>query len=261
MKNLTREAVENDKSFTVDVLEEICKQERKEFKSNTSRSNLIDIIFGFNYPLIVKEVLGHGVHVFTVQEKSDQSTSVVLGTLHNTPIVPSAPPSAPSPARVITAQKLQNPIAPRRFGALSVECFGQVTENSFVDKYIYPIGYKATRTFNGITYHLAIIEKDNKLTFCVSPADAPEKMVEHSSPSGACIKAVKAATGEAKSISGPVWYGLSVPEIRQAIRQRQKSQLIGTASLLKPHLLPMVKQAFQILTLQLQVLRRPKKEN
>jgi hypothetical protein len=129
-------------------------------------------------------------------------------------------------------------IFPISLGALTIHSIGQVVydrPNYHTDKYIWPVGYKATRyytsvkdTNNRCLYTCEIHDGGENPIFVLTSEDNPDQPIKQSSATAAWTVIVKKVneikTEEAgkkvfTNVSGPEYYGLAHPTVMKLISE------------------------------------------
>jgi len=145
----------------------------------------------------------------------------------------------------IPVDKEGRPIMPLKIGnSLTIHCLGEVIHDIpafHSDKYIWPVGYKASRSYMSLlnplkrTEYLCEIKYgERRPVFQVTPMDCPDQALTAHSASGVWSKLIKKlndvrteAQGKRTmtTISGPEYYGLSLPQIRRLIWELPNAML------------------------------------
>ncbi|KAI8998226.1 F/Y rich C-terminus-domain-containing protein [Gaertneriomyces semiglobifer] len=125
------------------------------------------------------------------------------------------------------------PILPVTIGIITVHQLGTVVwdrKGYYNDRYIFPVGYTSTRSYASMihlgqttNYTCSVGEGPDGPRFYVTPADAPDRVAEGSTPTGAwtvIVKAVNALRGkeQTSTVSGPDYFGFSHPTISKLIQ-------------------------------------------
>ncbi|KAI8823514.1 F/Y-rich N-terminus-domain-containing protein [Fimicolochytrium jonesii] len=127
-----------------------------------------------------------------------------------------------------------NPVLPLHLGITTLYALGTIVhdrKNFHTERYIYPVGYKASRTYasmvnpeRGTVYTCSITDGGDGPRFNIVPEDAPEKAVTATSATGAWTAVIKVANALRKrehsnSASGPDYFGFAHPTIASLIQE------------------------------------------
>lgn len=127
-----------------------------------------------------------------------------------------------------------NPILPLSLGPMTLEAVGEIRPGKAYhnERYIFPVGYKATRLFNSMVHpenrcaYICTITADpvrDIPIFTVIASDNPSEPIIAESASGAWLRIVKAAAlirnkKHSNAVAGPDMFGLGNPTIAKCIQ-------------------------------------------
>jgi len=125
------------------------------------------------------------------------------------------------------------PVLPLQIGIITIYSLGSIVwdnENFHSERYIYPVGYLATRQYLSmvdpnkvVAYRCSVTEEGGHPRFHVVPEDCPERAVVAGTPTGAWSGIIKAANAlrqkdHSNSASGPEFFGFTHPTVAAIIQ-------------------------------------------